>query len=177
MAIFDDCLSNEIYRIKASQSKLFNEFVGRSFGEAAYAAIPKQVCLFAVKSKDGKLLLNPGSKYILVCARLLAFVSIASSLSHCQQDDDICYYIARSPEDYIVVTPKDDEDTSVFAVNILVMHCAYLLSLSYAQTFVNVVNTIQNGVMEVIDTMFVIDKRILYVCLFDWSQPSAIGQA
>ena len=70
MTVYDDCLSNEIYRVELGKSKLFSVFAGRTFDEAYTETLPKEACLIGIMSRADGLLLNPPKHRLLVCAVL-----------------------------------------------------------------------------------------------------------
>ena len=67
MALYDRSSSQEIYQVKLSTSKLFAEYDGKSFVEAAYGALGKEVCLLGVRAhSEGPIHLNPGKVHTMV---------------------------------------------------------------------------------------------------------------
>jgi hypothetical protein len=67
MKLYDRSVSNEVYQIPIGESVLFKEYIGFSFSHAAYASFQKGVTLVGVKQAEtGKILLNPGSTYVMV---------------------------------------------------------------------------------------------------------------
>ena len=87
MRVYDWATSNEIYKVRLGDSKLFREYSGCSFIDAAVGALEKHACLLGVKRQSGTdgregvtgsntadknapsaLHLNPGKDYVLACA-------------------------------------------------------------------------------------------------------------
>jgi hypothetical protein len=68
MKIYGRCTANSTHQVLIDNSKLFQEYIGLSFSQAAYLAFSKQVVLIGVHDPTtDTILMNPGSEYILVC--------------------------------------------------------------------------------------------------------------
>ena len=83
------CSGNEIYDIRLGDSKLFSQYVNKNFLFTAVLVLRNSgVLLIGIrKGENRKILLNPGSDYIL-------------------QENDICFYISQNREELSKVVEK-----------------------------------------------------------------------
>ena len=81
-------INSEIYDVQAEKSKFFGDHIGNSFNIAAYTAYKKYGALLIGVSRNGKILLNPGEKFII-------------------SGQDILFYICNSSEDNAIINQCD----------------------------------------------------------------------